>query len=103
MVVQIFVTCNGADGNEDDHLGVEDNDDGDDLMLTNHSRPGISSKEVSQIAEMGTSRYPQKNDIIQFKCLLEKSKEVCTGFDVNGHCPLDDRIVDVIFPKNNQV
>ena len=26
MVVQIVVTCNGADGNEDDHLGVEDND-----------------------------------------------------------------------------
>ena len=77
MVVQIVVTCNGAEGYEDNHLGVEDSDDGcDDLMLTNHSRPGISSKEVSQIAEMGTSRYPQKNDIIQFKCLLEKSKEV---------------------------
>ena len=76
MVVQIVVTCNRDYGSEDGHLGVEDNDDGDDLMLTNHSRPGISSKEVSQIAEMGTSRYPQKDDIFQFKCLLDRSKEL---------------------------
>ena len=76
MVVQIVGTCNRDYGDEDDHLGVEDNDDGDDLMLTNYSRPGISSKEVSQIAELGTSRYPQKDDIFQFKSLVERRKEL---------------------------
>ena len=93
MVVQKVVTCNHDYGDEDDHLGVEDNDDCDDLMLTNHSRPGISSKEVSQIAEMGTSRYPQKDDIFQFKSLQERSKELqVSGLMDTAHCNALDRI-----------